>query len=498
MKERISGRKKLASLAIAMCFTFSANSANSANSASSLVRQAVKTENSSTSRSTSSNLHVAREILRDLIATQAVGERGSTASATLLEQRFLQAGFAKEDVHLLAPSAHSNKANLVVRLRGKNVAKPILYIGHLDVVEAKREDWNFDPFVLTEHEGWLYGRGTIDMLGQNSAMVANFIRLKQEGFVPDRDLILALTADEETETDANGVAWLIKEHRALIDAAMVINPDAGESAMKHGKHHYQAIQTSEKIYLDFKLEATDKGGHSSRPTKNNPIYRLSRGLDRLSKFEFPLHLTDTVRAYFQARANLESGQKKRDMQAIAKMQKGAMHSDVVKRLSSEVETNIMLRTTCTTTQISGGHAENALPQRAYATVQCRVIPGESQAYVQELLQKVIQDKDIQISVLAAAKPSPETPPSANVRSIVESVSHAMWPGLQILPLMSPGATDNVYTRLAGIPTYGIDAMFDDLDDGRAHGRDERIGVQVFNDEVEFFYRLMKAMDKLPR
>jgi acetylornithine deacetylase/succinyl-diaminopimelate desuccinylase-like protein len=441
---------------------------------------------------------VARDVLRDLVAAQAVGDRGTLQSAKFLEQVFLKAGFAKEDVQILAPKAHPNKANLIVRLRGKNLAKPIMYIGHLDVVEAKREDWNFDPFVLTEHEGWLYGRGTIDMLGQISALVANFLRLKQEGFIPERDLMLALTADEETETDANGVAWLLKEHRSLMDVAMVINPDAGESALKHGKHYYQAIQTSEKIYLDFKLEALDKGGHSSRPTQNNPIYRLSRGLDKLSKYDFPLHLTDTVRAYFLARANLESGQKKKDMQAIATLKQGQIDAKVIQRLSGEVETNIMLRTTCTTTLVSGGHAENALPQRAFATVQCRVIPGESQAYVQNLIKNVIQDKEIQISVLAAAKPSPETPPSVSVRTKVESVSHQLWPGLQILPLMSPGATDNVYTRLAGIPTYGIDAMFDDLDDGRAHGRDERIGVKVFNQEVEFFYRLMKAMDTLPR
>lgn len=445
------------------------------------------------------NATQARDLLRDLIAAKSTHANGSTRSAQMIAERLIAAGYSREDVQVLAPKEHPTKGNVVVRLRGKSNAdattKPILYIGHLDVVDAKREDWNFDPFTLTEKDGWLYGRGTIDMLGQAAAYVTTMVRLKKEGFIPERDIILALTADEEAEGNANGVAWLLKEHRALIDAGLVINPDAGEAAIKNGRKLYLTAQTSEKVFLTFGLEVTDKGGHSSRPTAQNPIDRLAKGLHKLSAFSFPLHLTETVKLYFAGRSALESGQKKADMLAVS-----ASKPDLaaVRRLSQEVETNIMLRTTCTTTEISGGHAENALPQRARATVQCRVIPGESQAQVEAQLRKVLQDDSIKISVITAAKPTPESPPSPAIFKAVASVAKGMWPEVIVLPNMSAGASDSVFTRNAGLPTYGIDAMFDDLDDSRAHGRDERISVKGFNEEIEFVYRLMKAIDKLPK
>lgn len=436
----------------------------------------------------------AREILGEMIAAKAIHANGSTVLAQKIAQRLLAAGYSQSDVHVLAPAKHPHKANVVVRLRGSGKAKPVLYIGHLDVVDAKREDWNFDPFSLTEKDGWLYGRGTIDMLGQDSAMLASMLRLKRENYVPERDIIVAFTADEEAEGDANGVDWLLKEHRALIDAGLVINPDAGEAAIKNGKKIYLTTQTSEKIFLSFGLEVTDKGGHSSRPTDQNPIYRLSKGLQRLSEFRFPLHLTDTVKLYFAGRSQLESGQKKADMLAISKPNPSAA---VVNRLSQEVETNIMLRTTCTATEISGGHAENALPQRAKATIQCRVIPGETQAQIEATLRRVLKDDSVQISVMTAAKPTPESPPSPAIFKAVEQVTKSMWPEVIILPNMSAGASDSVFTRNAGLVTYGVDAMFDDLDDSRAHGRDERISVKGYNEELEFIYRLMKSIAKLP-
>jgi acetylornithine deacetylase/succinyl-diaminopimelate desuccinylase-like protein len=446
---------------------------------------------------------LAREILQDLIAAKAIHANGSTRSAQMIAERLWAAGFSKDDAQVLIPKAHPTKGNTVVRLRAGNSSnasssirsKPILYIGHLDVVDAKREDWNFDPFTLTEKDGWLYGRGTIDMLGQNAAMLATLIRLKKENFVPERDIIVAFTADEEAEGDANGVEWLLKEHRALVDAAMVINPDAGEAAIKKDKKIYLTVQTSEKIFLTFGLEVTDKGGHSSRPTDQNPIYRLSKALARLDNFSFPLHLTETVKLYFKGRANLESGQVKADMLGVSG---NRIDLAAVERLSKEVETNIMLRTTCVVTEISGGHAENALPQRARATVQCRVIPGETQAQTEALLRRVLNDTRVQISVMTPAKPSPESAPDPLILKAVEGVTKSMWTGVAVLPNMSAGASDSLFTRLAGIPTYGIDAMFDDLDDGRAHGRDERIKLSVFNEELEFVYRLMKAMDKLPK
>ena len=430
-----------------------------------------------------------REILAELIAINSTRVNGTTAAARAVAARALAAGFPAADVQVLAPADHLDKGNVVIRLRGRSGERPVLYICHLDVVDARREDWTFDPFRLTEQDGWLYGRGTIDMKGQDAAVLTSLIRLKQEGVVPARDIIAVFAADEEGG-DANGVAWLLKEHRPLVDAALVINPDGGEAAIKQGRKIYLGVQTSEKMYLTFSLETTDKGGHSSRPTADNPIYRLAAGLDRLGKFRFPVHLTDTTRLYFTRRAELETGRVQSDMRAIL-----AAPADpaALERLSSTVETNIQLRTTCTTTMIEGGHAENALPQRARATVQCRVIPGESPEGVAAAIGAAVADPKIAVTVLTPAQPAPDSPPTPDVLAMVEGVTRAMWPGVIVLPEMSAGATDSIHTRGAGIPSYGIDAMFDDLDDGRAHGRDERINAMVFAEEIEFTYRLMRTV-----
>jgi len=433
---------------------------------------------------------LAREILEQLIDLNTTHAVGSTIAAKALAERFLAAGFAPADVTVIAPADHPTKGNVVVRLKGKGRGKPLLYIGHLDVVEAKRDDWTVDPFRLTEKDGWFYGRGTVDMKGQDAAMAASLIRLKREGFRPERDLIVAFTADEESEGDANGVDWLFREHRDLVDAGLIINPDGGEAGLKSGRKLYVAIQTSEKVFLTLGLTVLDKGGHSSRPTSANPIYRLSAALTRIGQYRFPTHLTETTKLYFARRAELESGQLQSDMRSIAS---GTADAATVERLSADVETNIMLRTTCTATMMDGGHAENALPQRARASIQCRVIPGETPASVEAQLRSAIADDTVHISTITAARPSPESPPNAGLIRTVEAVSHELWPGVIVLPEMSPGATDSSYTRVLGIPSYGIDGMFDDLDDGRAHGRDERIGVAAFADEVEFTYRLMKRL-----
>jgi acetylornithine deacetylase/succinyl-diaminopimelate desuccinylase-like protein len=433
---------------------------------------------------------LARDVLRQLVGLASVHSTGSTVAAQAMAQRLRDGGFAAEDVQVLVPADHPSYGNVVVRLRGKGKDKPLLYLGHLDVVEAKREDWNFDPFTLTEKDGWLYGRGTIDMLGQDAAMVASLIRLKQEGYVPERDIILALTANEESGALDNGVDWLLKNHRPLIDAGLAINPDGGEAALKNGRALYLAVQTSEKMYMAFGLEVTDKGGHSSRPTKANPIYKLARGLEKLSAYEFPVHMTETTRLYFTGRAPLETGRIKADMQDAggARPSAGAQQ-----RLSAEVETNIVLRTTCTATGIEGGHAENALPQRARATIQCRAIPGESIDEVEGRLRKAINDPDVKITRVNMGLPAPDSPPTPAILAAVKRVTGSIWPGVAIIPNMSPGASDSIHTRSAGIPTYGVDAMFDDLDDGRAHGRDERISVKGFGQEVEFTYRLMRDL-----
>ncbi len=432
----------------------------------------------------------ARDLLRELVEINTTHAHGSSEAAKALAAHFLAAGFAPQDVIFLAPADHPSKGNLVVRLHGRGQGRPILYIGHLDVVEAKREDWNYDPFKLTESDGWLYGRGVIDMKGQDVAMALALMRLKQEGFKPARDLIVAFTADEEAGGDANGVGWLLATHHDLVDAQLVINPDGGEAGMKQGRKLYVAVQTSEKSFLTFGIEARDKGGHSSRPTSDNPIYRLAGALTRLSQYRFPVHLTETTKQYFARRAELETGQTQADMRAVGT---GSADQAAIERLSAVVETNIMLRTTCTATQIEGGHAENALPQRAHATLQCRVIPGESPDSIQAALQTVVADPLITFSTITPATPSPESPLTPSLMREVENVVHGLWPQVIVLPEMSPGASDSRYTRELGMPSYGIDAMFDDLDDARAHGRDERIGVQAFDQDVDFTYRLMKAL-----
>jgi len=432
----------------------------------------------------------AREILKELIEINTTHKYGTAAAARALEKRFLAAGFSPADVVFVAPPEHPEAGNLVVRLRGRGQGKPVLYIGHLDVVEARREDWSFDPFKLTEQDGWLYGRGVIDMKGQDAAMAVSLLRLKKEGFQPARDLIVAFTADEEAGGVANGVEWLLQKRPELVASGLVINPDGGEAGTKGGRKLYVAVQSAEKTVLTFALEASDKGGHSSRPTPMNPIYRLSLALTRLAQLQFPVHLIDTTKLYFARRAPLEQGQLRADMEAVGR---GTADAGAIARLSSQVETDIMLRTTCTATMIDGGHAENALPQRARALIQCRVIPGETPDSVQQTIRRTIADPSIAITTVTAANAASESPPTPELIAEVEGIVRTMWPGVAVLPEMSPGASDSVYTRRAGVPSYGVDAMFDDLDDARAHGRDERIGIQAFAQDVEFTHTLMKQL-----
>jgi acetylornithine deacetylase/succinyl-diaminopimelate desuccinylase-like protein len=433
---------------------------------------------------------LAREILRELIDTRSTHDVGSTDLARKVQARLLAAGFSPADAQLLIPADHPQAGNVVARLHGSGKGKAVLYLCHLDVVAANPEDWTRDPFHLTEDDGWLYGRGTIDMKGQDAAVLAALLRMKSEGYKPKRDIIVAFTADEESGGERNGVDWLLAGHRDLMDAGLVINPDGGEAGMKDHRRLYIGVQTSEKISMAFDAEVTDKGGHSSRPTANNPIYRLSEALARLAQFRFPVHLTETTRQYFQRRAAIETGEVRADMLSAAKNPPDAAAID---RLSAVVETNILLRTTCTATQIEGGHAQNALPQRARATLQCRIIPGETQDSVRETLARVLADPTIKIAVITPATPSPESPISGDILPIVERAAHQLWPEVVILPQMGAGASDSKYTRVVGMPSYGIDGMFDDLDDARAHGRDERIGVQAFGQEVDFTYRLMRAL-----
>jgi acetylornithine deacetylase/succinyl-diaminopimelate desuccinylase-like protein len=433
-----------------------------------------------------------RSALKELIEIDSTHAHGSTAVTEAIAQRLLAAGFTKDDFQLLAPPDHPTKGNLVVRLKGTGKARPILYICHLDVVEAAREDWTYDPFTLTEKDGWLYGRGTIDMKGQDVETLTALVRLKKEGYVPDRDIIVAFTADEEAGGDANGVAWLVKAHRDLVDAAFAINPDSGAPRYKNGHKILMGVQTSEKQYMTFAWEATDKGGHSSRPTPANPIYHVAAAVDRLANFQFPLHMTETTRQMFAKRAQLETGAVKAAMLSVAGP---TPDPKAVRMLSSVVESNIMMRSTCVATEFDGGRSESALPEKARAVIQCRVVPGETQESVEKTLTDLAADPAIKLSVVYPPDISPESPLNPTVMNEVRKLTDQMWPGLLVVPFMSPGASDSAMTRAAGIPSYGVDGIFQDIDDDRAHGRDERVGITAFNEGIEFSYRLMKDLGR---
>jgi acetylornithine deacetylase/succinyl-diaminopimelate desuccinylase-like protein len=439
----------------------------------------------------SSEHQLARGILKQLIeidTTDSVGD--NTKAAEAMAARFRDAGYPAADVQVLTPIAR--KGNLVVRLHGSDSnQKPVLFIGHLDVVEAKRSDWSVDPFVLLEKDGYFYGRGTSDMKADDVTMIMAFLRMKREGFRPSRDLILALTSDEEGGP-ANGIQFLVKEHRDLIDAAFAINPDSGSGDIKNGKRIYLMMEAAEKVFASFHLEVTNAGGHSSQPTKDNAIYHLAEGLSRLAKFDFPVRLFDVTRSKFEASVPYYDGQLGADMKAVAA---NPNDTAAIARLSETPQYNATLRTTCVPTLAAAGHAENALPQLATATVNCRVLPVDSVADVEQTLIRVFNDPKIKVTPVKAAVNTPYTPIDPKVLSVVKAATTRNWPGLPVIPQLMLGASDGIYLIHAGIPTYGVGGIFGDEDDVRAHGRDERILTKSFDDAVDFMYDVVTGLAK---
>ena len=433
----------------------------------------------------------ARDIFKQLIEINTTDTPAGnvTAAAEAMAQRFRAAGFPPEDIHLDGPKP--NKKNLVVRLHGRGAGKPILFIAHLDVVEALRQDWSMDPFKFNEVDGFFYGRGTSDIKQGDTVLVANFIRLKKEGWVPARDLILALTADEEGG-ESNGAQWLAKNHHDWIDAEYCINTDAGDFETKKGKRMLLGMQTSEKNYVDFRLEVKSNGGHSSRPVKDNAIYHLSEGLARLAAFDFPVSLNETTRGYFERTASLESPAAGADFRAVI----GSDHAkaeEAAKRLSLSAYFNALLRTTCVATRLEGGHANNALPQTAAANVNCRMLPQDSLQNVQDTLKRLLADNRIVVSVVGEAIPAPASAINPAIVGKLQSLSTKLYGSIPVVPVMDTGASDGKYLRIAGIPTYGVPGVFEDVDDVRAHGKDERIGVKDFYDGVDFYYEFIKSL-----
>jgi acetylornithine deacetylase/succinyl-diaminopimelate desuccinylase-like protein len=381
------------------------------------------------------------------------------------------------------------KGNLVARYRGRGAgARPLLLLAHLDVVEANPADWSVPPFELLERDGYYYGRGALDDKDEAAIHIANFIRLRREGFVPDRDIIVALTADEEGGDD-NGVEWLVDNHRDLIDAELGLNEGGGGNT-RRGRKLSHSVQTSEKVYQSFSLEVLNAGGHSSRPTRDNAIYRLADALGRIRDYEFPVVLNETTRAFLAGTAEIEEPELGAAMRAVLN---DPPDPAAVERLAAIPAYNAVLRTTCVATQLTAGHAENALPQRARATVNCRVLPGESPDDVQKTLETVMADGEVEIAALDIARPSDPSPLSPDVLGPIERITEELWPGVPVIPTMSAGATDALYLRNTGIPVYGVSGIFTDIDDNRAHGRDERIPVTSFFEGQEFLYRLTKDL-----
>ena len=431
------------------------------------------------------------DIYKELVEINTVTATGDTAQAAeAMAARLRTAGFAEQDIHVFSPAPH--KGNLVARLRGSGARKPILLVAHLDVVPANREDWSVDPFKLTEQDGYYYARGSGDDKYMAAAFVTNLIRYRQEGYKPDRDIIVALETDEEIlDRDGLGIQWLLRNHRDLIDAEFALN-EGGGVGLKDGRPLRNSVQTSEKVSLSYQLEVKNKGGHSSVPSRDNAIYRLAEGLVRLSKFSFPLKLNETTRAYFERTAQFEGEQTAADMRTVLSDKPDPAAMSFV-RLAANPVYNAQLRTTCVATMLQGGHAVNALPQLATAKVNCRIMPGESVDEVKATLERVLADDQIAVTQLDQPVLSAPSALHEEIMGSIEKLTKEFWPTAVVLPTMSAGATDGSYLRNAGIPTYGHSGLAGDVNDIRAHGKDERVLIKSFYQGEDYLYRLVKLL-----
>jgi len=431
----------------------------------------------------------ALDVYRELLEINTTASAGDTyEAAKAMAARLIAAGFPAADVHAL--QSGPKRGNLVARLRGTGKRKPILLLAHIDVVEAKRADWTTDPFELVEKDGYFYARGSSDDKYMAATWIANLIRYKKEGYRPDRDLIVALETDEEGgNPEGVGIGWLIDKHRDLIDAEFALN-EGGSVAVKDGKPLWNSIQTSEKVFQSFWLETRNSGGHSSQPRKDNAIYELAAGLERIANFDFPMQLNETTRLYFERMAKIETGQVAADMQAILAPKPDPA---AIARLSTQVPYNAQLRTTCVATRIEGGHADNALPQVARAMINCRILPDQHVDEVRATLVHVLADDKITVTPDKPAVSGPPSPLRPDLMKAINTTTARFWPGIPVLPVMSTGATDGLYLRNAGIPTYGHSGLAADIFDVREHGKDERVSVQAFFTGQEYLYQLVKQL-----
>ena len=429
-------------------------------------------------------------LYKELVETNTTLSVGScTLAAERMAARLKAAGYPDADIQILVPDDRPKDGNLIAVLRGKDPkAAPLLLLAHVDVVEANRADWVRDPFTLIEEGGYFYARGASDDKAMAAVFVDSMVRYREEGFKPRRDIKLALTCGEETADTFNGVEWLLKNHPDTLKAGLALNEGAGGRLDAAGKPQFLGIQAGEKVYQDFTLEITNPGGHSSRPFKDNAIYRLSNALARLGAYDFPVALNEATRLNFTEVAKLEAPETAAALRAVLT---NPGNADAVAQVSRDPSRNSMMRTTCVATMVTAGHAPNALPQRATANVNCRILPGVAVAEVQAQLEQVFADSGIKISRVGDADPSTPPPLNEAVLAPARKVAATLWPGVPLIPAMATGATDGRFTNAAGTPTYGLSGMFGDPDGGGTHGLNERIRVKSLYDGRTFLHAVAK-------
>jgi acetylornithine deacetylase/succinyl-diaminopimelate desuccinylase-like protein len=442
---------------------------------------------------------VARSLFKELVEINTTQSQGSTlAAAQAMASRLKTFGFPDSDVVVLENAP--KKGNLIVRLRGRSTGKkPILLLSHIDVVEAKAEDWTLPPFQFIEKDGTFFGRGVADDKDEGAIHLAVIMRMREEKFVPDRDIIVALTADEEGGP-ANGVQWLLQNHRPLIDAEYAFNEGGGGRVrgpnVTDTVKISHDVQASEKKFLNFRFEVTNPGGHSSVPRPDNAITQLAVALTKINPAIMPVRLNEVTRAYFTRLAGVVERETPRLAAAMRAIVANPGDSAAAAMLSADARYNSQLRTSCVATMLEGGHATNALPQRARANVNCRILPDETPEQVRTILERVVGDTGVKITFQGTVTNSPPSPLTPALMGEIERVTKEMWPGVPVIPTMSTGATDGLFLRNAGIPVYGVSGLF--YPETFSHGMNERIPVRAFYQGLEFMYRLVKGVTGAPK
>lgn len=432
-----------------------------------------------------------RALYQELVETNTTLSSGSCTDAAEIVARHLRdAGYPDADIHIVVAPGQERKGNIVAVLHGADPdARPMLLLAHLDVVEADPEDWERDPFTLYEENNFFYGRGAADDKSMAAIFSDSMIRYREEGFRPARDIKLVLTCGEENASDFDGVRYLIEHHRDLIDAEFALNENGNGILDENGERVALLLQAGQKVAQTFELEVTNPGGHAARPRPDNAINELAAALVKLAAYEFPIDINPATKLYFEGMADANTGQRAADMRAVAS---GTPDPAAVARLAEDPFTNALMRTTCIATMLDGGHAANALPQRATATVNCRIKPGISIEEIIATLADVMDDPDVNITPVGEpGLPSPSPPLTDEIRRPVETVAAHMWPGVPVVPTQMSGADDGRFLNAAGIYTYGVSGLFRNPDGDGSHGLNERMPVRSLFEGRDFLYEVVK-------